>query len=89
MAQLMGCQAKEENAVSGVAVDSRELKAGNLFFALKGGKVDGHHYLQEVASKGAVGAVVSRSYQGDSFGLPLLYVDDGLKALQIPCTNRP
>jgi UDP-N-acetylmuramoyl-tripeptide--D-alanyl-D-alanine ligase len=68
--------------VSGVSVDSRLLKPGDLFFALPGERVDGHSYLKEAAVKGAVGAVVQEDYRGDSLGLPLIRVDDGLKALQ-------
>ncbi len=82
LANTIGCTVEREATISGVAVDSRLLKMGDLFFALKGEKVDGHDYLAEVASKGAVAAVVSRSFKGNSAGLPLLYVDDVLKALQ-------
>jgi len=65
----------------GVAVDSRLLKEGDLFFALPGEKVDGHHYLDEVASKGAIAAVVSESYAGHS-RLPLIRVKNPLALLQ-------
>ncbi|WP_252242585.1 Mur ligase domain-containing protein, partial [Clostridium sp. ZBS18] len=43
--------------VTGVAVDSRKVEEGNLFFALSGARTDGHSFLRDVASKGAVGAV--------------------------------
>jgi UDP-N-acetylmuramoyl-tripeptide--D-alanyl-D-alanine ligase len=82
LVSLIGCTADCEASVSGVAVDSRLLNAGELFFALKGEKVDGHDYLLQVASKGAVAAVVHRSYQGDIPGFPLFYVEDVLNSLQ-------
>jgi UDP-N-acetylmuramoyl-tripeptide--D-alanyl-D-alanine ligase len=66
----------------GVCVDSRLLEPGQLFFALPGMHVDGHRYLAEAASKGAVAAVVNREYAGEDFGLPLLRVENGLLALQ-------
>lgn len=69
-------------AISGVAVDSRLIKQGDLFFALPGEQTDGHHFLKEAASAGAVAAVVKNSYQGSSFGMPLIYTEDVLKALQ-------
>lgn len=68
--------------ITGYAIDSRSVKPGDLFFALKGEKTDGHYYLKEVAEKKATGAVVSRNYSGDSFGLKLIYVEDVLFALQ-------
>ena len=48
--------------VASVAVDSREVKPGDLFFALKGARVDGHDYLPEVEARGAVAAVVQDGY---------------------------
>lgn len=63
--------------------DSRLVQAGDLFFALKGEKVDGHTYLKDVATRGALAAVVSKEYQGESFGLELLAVDDVIEALHV------
>jgi len=56
--------------------DSRKIEKGDLFFALKGEKTDGHIFLRDVAEKGAVAAVVSKDYVGESFGLPLIRVED-------------
>lgn len=67
--------------IRGYTTDSRLVKEGELFFALKGERVDGHDYLAEVASKGAVGAIVSKDFRGEC-GMPLLAVDDPLQALQ-------
>jgi UDP-N-acetylmuramoyl-tripeptide--D-alanyl-D-alanine ligase len=55
---------------------------GELFFALKGERVDGHTFLQDVQQKGALAAVVSKDYQGEIRGLRLIHVDDPLQALQ-------
>lgn len=68
--------------IQGYCIDSRSLKSGELFFALKGERVDGHAYLQEVCQKGALAAVVSKEYRGEVKGLDLLYVEDPLHALQ-------
>ncbi|MBP5106554.1 Mur ligase domain-containing protein, partial [Pseudomonas protegens] len=43
---------------SGVSIDSRAIQAGQLFIALTGPRFDGHDYLNEVAAKGAVAALV-------------------------------
>lgn len=67
----------------GACVDSRLLKAGDLFFACEGQKRDGHEFLHDVASRGAVGAVVKKDYRApDDLHLPLIRVENPLKALQ-------
>ena len=52
--QLFG---SPETLVRRVCTDSRQTQAGDLFFALRGGRFDGHDFLREAAEKGA-GAVV-------------------------------
>jgi len=79
---ILGCPYQGKSAVLGARFDSRELRKGDLFFALQGKKVDGHSFLEEVAKKGAVGAVVAKSYEGPDFGLPLFRVDDVISSLQ-------
>jgi len=44
--------------IRGVNIDSRTLKPGELFFALKGENTDGHKYAGDALRKGAVGVVV-------------------------------
>ncbi len=81
--QILDCKEQfSSQIIQGYCVDSRLLNKGELFFALKGERVDGHTYLHEVKEKGAIAAVVSRDYQGNIQGLPLLYVEDPLYALQ-------
>ena len=79
----LGCRIKSKMSVSHFAFDSRDIKRGSLFFALKGYQHDGHTFLKEVAQKGGVGAVVSRSYVGPDYGLILFHVDNVLEALQM------
>lgn len=71
-----------------VTTDSRDVLPGDLFFALRGPRMDGHAFVAEAASKGAVACVVearsaeqvaATSYPGRS--VPLLSVDDTLAAL--------
>lgn len=63
-------------------VDSKKIKKGDIFFALKGQKVDGHNFLEEVAKRGALKAIVNKHYRGKSFNLELIRVDSSLKFLQ-------
>ena len=44
-----------------VCTDSRAVKPGDLFFAIKGEKFDGHDFVADVAAKGAVAVVVEQS----------------------------
>ena len=42
----------------GVAIDSRQLRKGEIFVALKGSKVNGHDFIQEAVAKGAAGLLI-------------------------------
>jgi UDP-N-acetylmuramoyl-tripeptide--D-alanyl-D-alanine ligase len=67
---------------TGASIDTRSLDPGDLFFALKGDRSDGHEHLARALASGAAAAVVRR---GADFprprGLPLLFVDDPAQAL--------
>ncbi|MGH7107859.1 MAG: UDP-N-acetylmuramoyl-tripeptide--D-alanyl-D-alanine ligase [Acetobacteraceae bacterium] len=71
---------------SGVSIDSRTLRPGDLFVALEGEHRDGHDFVADALSRGAAGALVSRLPPGASHGLspgaPLLMVTDTLAALR-------
>lgn len=45
--------------MQGVSKDTRSLKAGNLYVALKGDRFNGHQFVADAISAGAVGALVS------------------------------
>ncbi|WP_434679843.1 UDP-N-acetylmuramoyl-tripeptide--D-alanyl-D-alanine ligase [Pseudomonas sp. R1-18] len=71
----------------GVSTDSRAIQPGQLFVALTGPRFDGHEYLEQVAAKGAVGALVEREVP--DVALPQLVVLDTRKALaQLGAMNR-
>lgn len=46
--------------ITGFATDSRSVKPGDLFLAIKGAKVDGHDFAEEVMAKGAVAILAER-----------------------------
>ena len=62
----------------GVSIDTRNLEAGALFFALRG-NTDGHNYLRAASQHGAVAAIVERGRRDTS--LACIEVDDTLVAL--------
>jgi UDP-N-acetylmuramoyl-tripeptide--D-alanyl-D-alanine ligase len=47
------------NAISGISIDDRTVKQGELFIALKGDKFDGHDFIKSAINKGASGVLVS------------------------------
>jgi UDP-N-acetylmuramoyl-tripeptide--D-alanyl-D-alanine ligase len=66
-----------------VATDSRALKGGEMFFALKGENFDGNEYAMKALEAGAAYAVVNRDAAVASSDDPrLIKVDDSLKTLQ-------
>src|ERR1700761_6064783 len=72
----------------GYGIDSRTIGAGELFFAVKGERLDGHEYVQAALANGAVAAVVSNRWviPSEVDETKLLQVADGedcvLRALQ-------
>ena len=72
-----------EAVAHGYSIDSRTLQPGELFFAVRGERLDGHDYVEAALAKGAVAAVVERS-QAERFAdkSKLLVVEDSLTALQ-------
>lgn len=69
--------------VKGVSIDSRTIQNGDLFFALKGERVDGHHYILPAMKSGAAGAVVScvENIDGAYEHFPVICVKDTVTAL--------
>jgi UDP-N-acetylmuramoyl-L-alanyl-D-glutamate--2,6-diaminopimelate ligase len=43
--------------IAGIAIDSRKVKAGDLFVCLQGGSLDGHQFIPQAVSKGAAAVV--------------------------------
>jgi UDP-N-acetylmuramoyl-tripeptide--D-alanyl-D-alanine ligase len=80
VAAQLGLVAEGGAQVTGWSVDSRTLRPGDLFFALRGPTHDGHAYVAEVLKKGAAGVVVDREVAGGTDSV--LRVEDSLVALQ-------
>ncbi|QFR33379.1 UDP-N-acetylmuramoylalanyl-D-glutamyl-2,6-diaminopimelate--D-alanyl-D-alanine ligase [Ancylobacter sp. TS-1] len=69
--------------VGGVSIDTRTLKAGDVFFAIRGDNSDGHAYVATATGNGAALSVVERARLGEMpEGASLLAVDDVLGALE-------
>jgi UDP-N-acetylmuramoyl-tripeptide--D-alanyl-D-alanine ligase len=66
--------------VSGVTIDSRRAEPGQLFVAIKGPRFDGHDFLAQAASSGAVAALVHQDVQAPA-GLGLVRVAETTRGL--------
>ena len=70
----------------GYSIDSRTVERGELFFAVRGERFDGHDFVVAAVERGAIGAVVSRAHLSSlpdaALAVPLLITDEPLGALQ-------
>ena len=67
--------------VTAVSTDSRTLGVGEVFFAIKGHRLDGHQFLPEAAARGAACLVVHNLPDELPAGVPVVLVDDTTRAL--------
>lgn len=77
--------------VTGIAYDSRHVDPGDLFVAVQGLHVDGHHYLADAITKGAVAIAIERSVDVRQ-GIPVLRMPStriGLAELAAEFRGRP
>jgi UDP-N-acetylmuramoyl-tripeptide--D-alanyl-D-alanine ligase len=72
--------------VCGYSIDSRTVTAGELFFAVRGERLDGHDFVAAAIERGALAAVVSRARVATlpdvALAVPLLITEDPLIGLQ-------
>jgi UDP-N-acetylmuramoyl-tripeptide--D-alanyl-D-alanine ligase len=77
---------------NGVSTDSRQVQAGNLFFAIRGATFDGHAFVKDAVIKGAAACVVSEEWfaknKHQEAGGKFIVAGDPLKALQMMAGNH-
>ena len=78
IAAAVGGTASGDFQVSGVEMDSRDVRSGDLFVALKGEAMDGHRFVDKAFAQGAVAALVDRPVEG-----PHVLVEDTSRALEL------
>ena len=76
IAAATGGTASHDFQVSGIEMDSRDVRGGDLFVALKGEAMDGHKFIAKAFENGAVAAIVDRPVD-----FPHILVEDTTKAL--------
>ena len=78
--QLKGGQLTIEGPL-GVSTDTRKLRQGDLFVALRGERFDGHEFVDAALEKGARGVVVDDASAATSSDAAVIVVDDCYRAL--------
>ena len=85
--RLLHADESRRVTMTGVSIDSRTVRKGDLFFALRGDRFDGHNFLTKAAGSGAHAAVIEQRWAETnqpllaSLRIPVAVVDDGLAAL--------
>lgn len=74
--------ASRDFSVSGISIDTRSLKPGDLFVALKGDARDGHEFVNAALKAKAGAALVSRDVSDVGGDAPLLSVANTLRGLE-------
>ncbi|MGD6845348.1 UDP-N-acetylmuramoyl-tripeptide--D-alanyl-D-alanine ligase [Bacillus infantis] len=69
-------------SIKGVSINSRTMEPGNLFVPFKGEQTDGHRYVEDALRKGAAAALWQKDVPNPPLHLPILVVEDTLKAVQ-------
>ncbi len=80
-AALVAARAPSDGAFARAIIDSRAARQGDLFFALRGERHDGHDFVGAALNAGAAGAVVERPVQAPD-NASLFHVSDVPEALQ-------
>jgi len=77
---IVDAKAEMDLEINGISFDTRTLKTGDVFFAIKGYATDGNRFIGEAAEKGAL-CVISEE-QPDA-RVPFIIVPDARKALSL------
>lgn len=72
-----------DTLVTGLCLDTRELKKGDLFFAMKGTKFDGHSFIPTAFEKGCSAVICQRDYDLPRVDIPVIVVRDIYKAMAL------
>jgi UDP-N-acetylmuramoyl-tripeptide--D-alanyl-D-alanine ligase len=88
-ASALGTNFKRDAVAIGYSIDSRTIRAGEVFFAVRGERMDGHDFVAQAIEKGAIAAVIARENFGGigqsagTTNFTLIPVEDTLIALQL------
>jgi len=82
----VGASGDSAQPITGVEYDSRRVRPGAVFVAMKGGSTDGNRYIDKALAAGAIGIITDSSQSFDHLlvynpGVPALEVEHGRRAL--------
>jgi len=82
----VGAGGDSDQLITGVEYDSRKVRPGSVFVAMRGGSTDGNRYAEKAIAAGALGIITDSSPKFDHLlvfqaGLPVLEVEHGRRAL--------
>jgi len=76
----------DEREISGITHDSRKVKAGTLFVAIKGQSSDGYEFIPSAIERGA-SAIIANGRATDIMDIPVVHVSDTRKAMSHVAAN--
>ncbi len=81
-----GATGSSDAPITGIEYDSRRVRPGSVFVAMKGGSTDGNKYIDKAIAAGALGIITDSAPTFDHLtvyqaGLPVLEVEHGRRAL--------
>ena len=82
----IGSAGSSNAPLTGIEYDSRRVRPGAVFVAMKGGSTDGNRYVEKALVAGALGVITDSAQAFDRLtvyepGLPILHVEHGRRAL--------
>lgn len=77
----------EEVIIKGISYDTRKIRRGDLFVALKGHLLDGHNFIMDAIQKGASAVVCEKMPALSNDNIPFIEVEDSREALSIISSN--
>lgn len=81
VAQALGGGPSDGRPLAGITTDTRTIRPGECFVALRGESFDAHDFLSEAVAAGAAALVVNDARRAASLGVPVFEVPDTLIAL--------
>ncbi len=76
---------KKNIEVRDLTLDSRKVKKGSLFFALKGKKLDGEKFIKDAEKKGASAIICSSKIKSKNYNIPIIRVKNIRETLAKSC----
>jgi len=73
--------------INDLALDSRRVKRGSLFFALKGDKFNGEKFIYKATKKGAKAVICSLNFESSNLSIPIIKVKNVKKTLSLACSK--